>query len=224
MSTAEKLLEMYQMQETVNEQVTPNWRDQGNNFHRCIWVECAEMLDYLQYKWWKKTDLDMEQARMEMVDIWHFMLCCDLLNCDPLNIKEAILDSEGLEEAISDIKFGDYDLSVIRDAVDRLALSALQKDNSSMFGYFFELMGAFGLSFDELYCYYVGKNALNAFRVDNGYQDGTYTKQWGGSEDNEVLTSLIEKMNRGETNLSELSTREFIYKELDICYRFFVKG
>ncbi len=219
MSITEKLIEMYQMQETVNEQVTPGWRNQGNNFHRCIWVECAEMLDYLQYKWWKKTGLDMEQARMEMIDIWHFMLCCDLLNCDPLNIKEAVLDTEGLEEVISDIKFSNYDLSVIRDAVDRLALSALQKDNSSMFGYFFELMGAFGLSFDELYCYYVGKNALNGFRVDNGYQDGTYTKQWGDLEDNEVLTSIIEDIQKTEPNLGCLSMREFIYQELLLKYK-----
>ncbi len=219
MSNTEKLIEMYQMQETVNEQVTPGWRNQGNNFHRCIWVECAEMLDYLQYKWWKKTDLDMEQARMEMIDIWHFMLCCDLLNCDPLSIKEAVLDTEGLEEVISDIRPGVYDLSVVRDAVDRLALAALHKDNSSMFSYFFELMGAFGLSFDELYCYYVGKNALNGFRVDNGYQDGTYTKQWGEFEDNEVLTSIIEDIQKTKPNLGCLSMREFIYQELLLKYK-----
>jgi hypothetical protein len=57
---------------------------------------------------------------------------------------------------------------------------------------FFQLCYTLNLSFDTLYKKYIGKNSLNAFRQTKGYKDGTYVKVWNGSEDNEVLTSILE--------------------------------
>ena len=56
-------------------------------------------------------------------------------------------------------------------------------------------MRACGLSADDLYRHYVGKNVLNFFRQDHGYQDGTYVKQWQGREDNEHLSELLESLD-----------------------------
>jgi len=41
----------------------------------------------------------------------------------------------------------------------------------------------------------VGKNVLNFFRQDHGYQDGTYIKEWQGREDNEHLSELLESLD-----------------------------
>ena len=57
----------------------------------------------------------------------------------------------------------------------------------------FPLMQACGLSADVLYRHYVGKNVLNFFRQDHGYQDGTYIKSGRGrkiTNTAELLESL----------------------------------
>ena len=57
------------------------------------------------------------------------------------------------------------------------------------------LMEACDLSAEDLYRHYVGKNVLNFFRQDHGYQDGTYIKEWQGREDNEHLSELLESLD-----------------------------
>ena len=52
-------------------------------------------------------------------------------------------------------------------------------------------MRACGLTPEVLYQQYVGKNVLNFFRQDHGYQEGTYIKLWGGREDNEHLVEVL---------------------------------
>ena len=47
---------------------------------------------------------------------------------------------------------------------------------------FSRLMVGINMDFDTLHVGYIGKNVLNFFRQDNGYQDGTYNKQWNGIE------------------------------------------
>ena len=43
---------MAQMQDEHNALVHPQWRDQGHQYYRAVWVECAEMLDHFGWKWW----------------------------------------------------------------------------------------------------------------------------------------------------------------------------
>ena len=42
---------MVRMQDEHNCQVHAEWRTQGYEYYRAIWVECAEMLDHFQPKW-----------------------------------------------------------------------------------------------------------------------------------------------------------------------------
>jgi hypothetical protein len=65
---------------------------------------------------------------------------------------------------------------------------------------FFACMGSVDMSFEDLFLWYIGKNALNAFRQKNGYKQGTYIKVWSGREDNEYLTdylSIVSKVDQG---------------------------
>ena len=43
------LMTMASMQEEHNAQVHPQWKEQGYEYYRAIWVECAEMLDPVSY-------------------------------------------------------------------------------------------------------------------------------------------------------------------------------
>ena len=59
---------------------------------------------------------------------------------------------------------------------------------------FFRCCKLSGLGFTWLQKLYIGKNALNKFRQDNGYKEGTYTKIWNGKEDNVIMIEILEKL------------------------------
>ncbi len=58
------------------------------------------------------------------------------------------------------------------------------------------------MTFEDLYSGYVGKNVLNFFRQDHGYQDGTYKKIWDGREDNEHLVELVAELDVSDAQFS----------------------
>ncbi len=70
----QQLAAMAELQDALNVNVHPQWRDQGHAYYRAIWVECAELLDHYGWKWWKHQHTDLEQVKLEIVDIWHFGL------------------------------------------------------------------------------------------------------------------------------------------------------
>ena len=70
--TPDAILNMLQMQHRMNSRVHPDWIDQRFEWYRAAWIECGELMDHVGYKWWKKQTADMEQVRLEVVDIWHF--------------------------------------------------------------------------------------------------------------------------------------------------------
>lgn len=177
----QQILTMLEMQERMNQRVHPDWRNQGFEWYRAIWVECAELMDHYGWKWWKKQLPDMAQVHLELIDIWHFGMS------HLLSVNEGSL--EALAAAIS------TELSEPADADDfRAALECFTEwtltHRAFKAQWFGQLLAAGNLPFDELYTGYIGKNVLNFFRQDHGYQEGTYQKNWGGKEDNEHLAEL----------------------------------
>ena len=75
-------------------------------------------------------------------------------------------------------------------------------------------LGAADLDFQQLYTAYVGKNVLNFFRQDHGYQDGSYEKQWQGREDNEHLVELAAELDSEQPGYSDR-----VYAALEQRYR-----
>ncbi|MGE3295950.1 MAG: dUTP diphosphatase [Porticoccaceae bacterium] len=178
-----RIATMLALQDAVNTQVHPQWRRQGNPWYRAIWVECAELLDHYGWKWWKGQQPDLDQVRLELVDIWHFGL-------STLLERELAADDVAAEFAAAlaaPVPRGDAE--AFRGAVERFAARTLVAQDFDLPG-FAVLMQVIELSFDELYRHYVGKNVLNGFRQDHGYRDGSYRKNWHGREDNEWLVEL----------------------------------
>lgn len=173
---------MAELQDLHNCHVHPEWRTQGYEYYRAIWVECAELLDHFGWKWWKAQAPDMAQVKLEIVDIWHFALS-DMLRSGDFSDHLALafnFDAEGLEG----------DAGAFRSAVEALAEATL-RDRQFRLDPFVEVMRALPMGFDELFEMYVGKNVLNNFRQDHGYKTGEYQKLWGGREDNEHLVEIL---------------------------------
>ena len=192
----EKIKEMLDLQNKINEKVHPHWREQNFEWYRAIWVECAELLDHYGWKWWKKQSPNQAQIELELVDIWHFGLSILLSNYD---IEKSIsLISEGMIDQRGSGKF--------RENLEDFTSNTLQTRSFDL-KRFNQVMNDVGLTFEKLYVGYISKNVLNSFRQDKGYQAGTYIKDWGGIEDNEYLIRLTSKMDpKSENFSSELYT------------------
>ena len=192
----EKIKEMLDLQNKINEKVHPYWREQNFEWYRAIWVECAELLDHYGWKWWKKQSPNQAQIELELVDIWHFGLSILLSNYD---IEKSIsLISEGMIDQGGSGKF--------RENLEDFTSNTLQTRSFDL-KRFNQVMNDVGLTFEKLYVGYISKNVLNSFRQDKGYQAGTYIKDWGGIEDNEYLIRLASKIDpKSENFSSELYT------------------
>ena len=192
----EKIKEMLDLQNKINEKVHPHWREQNFEWYRAIWVECAELLDHYGWKWWKKQSPNQSQIELELVDIWHFGLSILLSKYD---IEKSIsLISEGMIDQKGSGKF--------RENLEDFTSNTLQTRSFDL-KRFNQVMNDVGLTFEKLYVGYISKNVLNSFRQDKGYQAGTYIKDWGGIEDNEYLIRLASKMDpKSENFSSELYT------------------
>ena len=187
----EKIKEMLDLQNKINEKVHPHWSEQNFEWYRAIWVECAELLDHYGWKWWKKQSPNQAQIELELVDIWHFGLSILLSNYD---IEKSIsLISEGMIDQRGSGKF--------RENLEDFTSNTLQTRSFDL-KRFNQVMNDVGLTFEKLYVGYISKNVLNSFRQDKGYQAGTYIKDWGGIEDNEYLIRLASKMDPKSENFS----------------------
>lgn len=178
--TWKRLVAMATMQRRHNEQIHPEWADQGHEYYRAVWVECAELMDHYGWKWWKRHAVDRDQVVLEVVDIWHFGLSALIRSGE---MTETL--AERLQAALREPARLDFRL-----AVEELVRSSLTSPGFDIEA-FAGIMRALPLTFDELYVTYIAKNILNLFRQANGYATGEYRKNWDGREDNEHLSELV---------------------------------
>lgn len=183
---------MLELQDAMNTRVHPNWRQQGFEWYRAIWVECAELMDHYGWKWWKQQSPDLGQVKLELIDIWHFGLSLLLEN----NIDAPLLMVE-LEEAFATEKVGEF-----RELLEDFTQYTLVEEDFSV-PLYVALLQVIGIDFEALYCGYVGKNVLNFFRQDHGYKEGSYRKVWSGREDNEQLLELMEQLDHSDRQFAD---------------------
>ena len=199
------LVNMLAMQHSMNTRVHEHWAQQNFAWYRAAWIECGELIEHYGYKWWKKQEPDIEQVRLEVIDIWHFGMSA--LFGDDQTIEQI---ADGI---LADLAAHSPTGQGVLDATEALAQHCLQSKGFSPHR-FWNLMLASGLDFDSLYSAYVGKNVLNFFRQDHGYKDGSYVKNWAGREDNEHLSELVAAMDSGAADFADK-----LYAALAIRYR-----
>ena len=197
------LMTMASMQEEHNAQVHPQWKEQGYEYYRAIWVECAEMLDHFGWKWWKNQEPDIDQVKLELVDIWHFALS-ELIRSDQLD--------ESLGAELANVEPIDSTPEIFRKAIESLAISSLQSRSFKMSDFTYA-MRTLPMDLKELFALYVGKNVLNRFRQDHGYKEGSYRKLWAGREDNEHLIEILESISVEPEEMFDM-----LYQQLEQRY------
>ena len=188
-----KVRDMLDMQDAMNSKVHPEWFNQNFQWYRAIWVECAEMLDHYGWKWWKHQQPDLEQVRLELVDIFHFGMSLRIMRNQDLDELAEDIAVE-LQKPVSANDFKET-LEILASS----ALTAKRFDVSAFAG----CMKQCDMTPDTLYRSYVGKNTLNFFRQDHGYKEGTYIKVWDGREDNEYLVDIIESLDSDAADFQE---------------------
>lgn len=199
----QKLLAMLQLQDEMNTRVHPAWREQGYEWYRAIWIECAELMDHFGWKWWKKQSPDREQVVLELIDIWHFGLS-SLLQVE--SSVDAIADQ--LERAMTATAPKQDFREDVETFVQQILTS--RKFDPALFN---QLLCHMDISLDQLYRSYVGKNVLNFFRQDKGYKEGAYVKVWQEREDNMHLVEILEVLDS-----SSATYRQDIYQALSERY------
>ncbi|NVJ51532.1 MAG: dUTP diphosphatase [Gammaproteobacteria bacterium] len=184
---------MLKMQDAMNSKVHPKWFEQNFAWFRAIWLECGEMLDHYGWKWWKHQEPDLEQVKMELVDIFHFGLSCRINGQDSFTVL-----AEQLALQLQQPKVADN----FPETLEILAASALTTrgfDAEAFAGCMLKIE----MDFAELYRSYVGKNTLNFFRQDYGYKEGHYQKIWNGKEDNEHLVEILAELDINDSDFQQ---------------------
>jgi dimeric dUTPase (all-alpha-NTP-PPase superfamily) len=203
--TETQLVSMLEMQDGMNKKVNPDWVAANNNWHRAIQVEAVEAIEHHGWKWWKKQNCDMAQLRMELVDIWHFILSTVIQNTrGSIRFSTIEMISE-LNLSQKSVQFDNqYYILAKMNLLEKLdllvGLSAAKRTSLALFD---SLLSDCGMSWVELFKQYTGKNVLNVFRQDYGYKAGTYIKIWNGREDNEHLVEVLDIIDLSVNNVHD---------------------
>lgn len=215
--------EMWKLQDSLNTVTSgADWKEKNQNWNLAIKSEVMEFFDYVGWKWWKepsktKKPSDM-QARLELVDIWHFLLS---------SIEEKATKLYGSETAYKQLS---HHLTLQGKPAPTVGcleeLDTYRTSNWDKVFYLSLVIEACEWTWEELYKAYIGKVALNNFRQANGYKEGTYQKLWAPAytdknpsseprEDNYFL-ELAMKIATEEDSL----TYDRVYDLLQIVYNF----
>lgn len=223
----DKILLMIQLQAHLNDATNGDDWTKGItkngktiNWKRCIYMECAEMVDSFSWKHWKSINQepDWDNLQIEVVDVWHFIISLAIEDyaqnmkggVEDLGINISQLDSFNTIN-INNNEFDTQDNIITK--VENIICLSLTQDNldiEDLIAEFFDLAVMSGLDLETLYRLYIGKNILNQLRQDNGYKDGSYIKIWNGEEDNVVMKRVWEE----DANIKP----DALYKELTKLY------
>lgn len=214
---------MFELQHKCNQAlihhnyIDPDFQPKNLDFALAARREFMEGFDHLDCKWWKPQPANVAQYAMEMIDVIHFVISGAIL----INSQRGMTIEEGAKSFHQVVEgffqdFSEQANSVnaqLNDLIDSGQLTyeeALAGMHTGQLGTFMTgslvhmmalallLAQAAGLTTETIYKMYVAKNALNIFRKENGYADGTYIKNWFGQEDNVAVERYLELKDMAE--------------------------
>lgn len=193
-----KLKVMFALQNFLNSRINPTWKENNQDFETAILIETAEMIDSLNWEWWKQKKEDIDNAKVELVDIWHFYMSDILIKHGEFSNE----DYETLERLVTH-QFENRDAAawapenakrttcnVMKMFVAHVVSTTEGVSDTALLN-FFDVVAHYFTDFNEFFVAFAMKNVLNDFRQKNGYKLGTYKKQWNGLEDNAAVRELF---------------------------------
>lgn len=206
---------MVELQHKFNEQTIENYLEKNLNWNSAIIAESGELLDSLGYKWWKQQIPDMDNVKVEAIDLLHFVIS-DSIQMFYTNKKI----QKSIAYTIEDFSnyFQEKETYCVFEPVSiEELISHLNYDQYDRFFIMKQIFKALNMSNEDVYIAYIVKNCLNKFRQDNGYKDGSYIKAWNSKEDNVVAYNLVNDIGAKENLFDEL------YESLSLYYNKEVK-
>ena len=190
---------MVKLQHKFNEETIENYLDKNLNWNSAIIAESGELLDSLGYKWWKKQVPNMENVKVETIDLLHFVI-------------SEYIQNIGIDETID--RFNKY---FTTDEIDEdtpliILVDLLNYRDWERFEILKAMFEQLNMTNEDVYIAYIVKNCLNKFRQNNGYKDGSYIKYWNGKEDNVIAYEIANEWGADE----ELF--EHLYIDLETYY------
>ncbi|CAA6823560.1 MAG: Dimeric dUTPase (EC [uncultured Sulfurovum sp.] len=221
-----RILQMLELQQELNDATNgENWEagmtknGKKIDWRRCIYLEAAELVESYPWKHWKNIDAspDYENIKIEIVDIWHFVMSEALRLYKIENkgsisdIATAITSMHSFDEFLQSEKGEQLDPYTEIELVENMIkILFCNSDIDTLVISFLTMASKLNLKLPELYTLYVGKNILNKFRQSHGYKDGSYIKEWHGKEDNVVMQEIL-------ASRSDITPEE-LYNTLEEAY------
>ena len=193
---------MLKKQNEVNEKAMgATWTNLKLDWNTAILVETGELIDSLDWKWWKRQESNWHNAQVEAIDILHFALSI-FIESNPTKDEITKLESDIQEN----FQLYASEKDIVCNCKELTVATLTNTAPSEIIIKAIKLCASLGLTLEQTANLYIGKNILNKFRQDNGYKDGTYIKQWTKDEDNNYMHmfSINHKYNENfEKNLWE---------------------
>lgn len=200
LSTEQMFRHIVEMQIELNEKTVPGWLDKGLDWDTAILTEVAEAIDSTDWKWWKHTENDLVNLRVEAIDLLHFLVAqiaeyawhvrrpgTGFVNAACMRLTEAyswaMVDAEHLGD-----KKPDYVLHL-----KGVARHTLNTDPVPALHELFLLFASLGMDDKSIYQAYITKNLLNHYRQERGYNLAAhgYKKIINGREDNVIFAEVV---------------------------------
>lgn len=226
-STVYKMINtIIEKQKSLNKLSIPKDNKIKIDWEAAILCESAEGIESSGYKWWKKNNIDLDNIRVETIDLLHFTIslmidkCNNGVNSDNHFIiysfvgafdefkRNVKLSNITLEELSNDEKFNEYIIHLFKK-ITLLSLVFKPENSTNLFNAILELLFLTKTFENEIemvevistvFKMYMIKNVLNQFRQSHGYKSGDYIKNWGDEnnviEDNEYVFGEIQKMEQ----------------------------
>ena len=208
MLNRKRIKEIVEMQDSLNNQTAgTKWKAKGYDWRLYAIMEAAEAIESLPYKHWKKNqEADLANVKVEVVDIFHFIISDALINYS----KEDILGL--IEDGMTTTYKGRFRNGASPKSLVvgfKTLINVIHNDPSEdIFESLWQAWQALEETPESFYKAYMVKNILNGFRQANGYKEGTYQKLWGFNgelvEDNVVAYHLAATIEVGEDFVSSL--------------------
>ena len=193
------------------------WKEQGFNWKRAIWLECGELVDSTDWKWWKAGQTDIPNIHVEVIDVWHFVFSFYLEKATVEDIVSFLSSRyDSLQNEVAGLVEDDavFNEERLRMSVEHFVGKILHND-AIIATELIRLSAEAGLNLERIFSLYMGKNVLNKFRQDNGYKEGTYNKQWKNPskeifgetdtvEDNVCMQYIMSTLEVSETFFDDL--------------------
>ncbi len=140
--------------------------------------------------WYINTDPDWANIKVELVDIWHFIMS------ESIRMKDERYANKYLKLKPQ----GDFNSEVLINTLEKMLKLSVNSNIDPKINnirditdLFFTAISQIDMDIEELYKLYVVKNQLNIFRQQHGYKDGSYIKFWNTVEDNVVAFNIMDE-------------------------------